>query len=84
MQVLEGVQQILESSRYADMEERSLLQEESDALVSAVEVEFHVRNVENSVRERAVGGLRVSLGYLELVVGRMNMDEQQDYGDEPN
>ncbi len=84
MQVLEGVQQILESSRYADMEERSLLQEESDALVSAVEVEFHVRNVENSARERAVGGLRVSLGYLELVVGRMNMDEQQDYGDEPN
>jgi hypothetical protein len=48
-EVLESVEEILQASRYGEVEERSQLQKLSDMLVASQEVAFHVDAIRNSL-----------------------------------
>lgn len=49
LEVLESVEEILQASRYGEVEERSQLQKLSDMLVASQEVAFHVDAIRNSL-----------------------------------
>lgn len=81
---MESLEDIFNSSRYGDYDERSSLQSMSDLLVRSDEVQFFLNSVFSSLEATVKTTahfytLQNATTYISLVLMRMNMDEHHDF-----